>query len=77
MKGFFKIALGVLFLLTTRIVMADDRDHRDDRDHHDDHMGARVIVVPVRHYHHHHHRPAPRSGINLNIGIGDHPDDHR
>lgn len=80
MKNSLKYLLGVMFLMSCGIAMADD-DHRDGD--HDDHDRARVIIVPARHHHRRYHRrPVVHSDVNLNIGIGadhhdgDHHDDH-
>lgn len=64
MKSSFKLLLGILFLGSAGIAMADD-DHRDDHDR------ARVIVVPAHHYHHRrHHHPVVHSKVELKVGIG-------
>jgi len=70
MKSLFKVLLGVLFLGSIGIAMADE----DDRGDHD---RVRVIVVPKRHHHRRHYfHPKPHSQVDLHIGIGEHHDDH-
>jgi hypothetical protein len=76
MKNLFNSLLGVLFLMSAGVAMADDMDH------HDDHA---MVVAPQRHYHYYHHRryyyenhhryydndyhEAPHSGVSLNVGV--------
>jgi len=79
MKSLLKGLLGVLFLLSAGMAVADDFNH------HDDHAHAVVVVAPQRHYHYWNHRryyyshnhryydndyhEAPRNGVSLNVGI--------
>lgn len=64
MKNSLKYLLGVVFLMSCGIAMADD-DHRDDHDR------ARVIIVPARpHHHRHHYYPVAHNNVELKVGIG-------
>jgi hypothetical protein len=63
MKSLLKVFLGVLFLTSAGMAVADEGRG-----------GAVVIVAPEHHYHHRHHRhyyhhDQPRSGVSLGVGI--------
>lgn len=71
MKISKKVLLGLLFLGTVGISMADE-DHRDDRD------GVRIIVAPKHHHRRRHHpKPKVHTNVDLHIGLGDHHDDRQ
>ena len=74
MKKLFKVLLGVLFLGSVGIAMADE-DHRDDRDR--DHAKVRIVIAPKRHHRRPKRHVETHSSISLKIGgDSDHHDDH-